>query len=122
MANDKAENRRRFPRLKEACEIRFRRVEGEGLAVPKAESLTRDISEGGVCFTVDQELPPGSLLAVELSIPDFKSDVVALGRSVWCDPVDAGRFEIGLEFWWVGWSDDSAQRAITDHIRDALTE
>lgn len=122
MVNDNAANRRRFPRLKEACEIRFRQVEGEGLAGERVETLTRDISQGGVCFLTDQELSPGVILAVELSIAGFESDIVALGRSVWSDPVDGGRYEIGLEFWWVGWSESGAQRAIADHIRDALTE
>jgi hypothetical protein len=27
---------------------------------------------------------------------------------------------VGMEFWWIGWGDDGAQRAISEYIKSTL--
>ena len=111
---------RRFPRLNERCEIRYKQVESGGLAGEGVEAITVNISGGGICFICEEQLELDSVLAVELQIPDFVSPVVSMGRVAWCDPVDSGSFEIGIEFWWIGWGDEGAQQAIRKHIKRSL--
>lgn len=117
---EEPQERRRFPRLKQACGIRTKVIEAEGLGTSSSDGLTVNISGGGICFASGQAVEPGTLLAIELSLPDFETSVISLGRVVWCDAVPDGGHEVGMEFWWVGWDDDGAQRAISDHIRRAL--
>ncbi len=112
--------RRRYPRLKDCCHIRYKRVEaGTGGRAP-LEALTVNISGGGIGFAADEEIAVGTLLAVELGLPGYETPVIALGRVTWCEPSTGGRHEVGLEFWWIGWGDDGAQKAISAHIRKAL--
>lgn len=111
---------RRFPRLRSACSFRYKQVKAEGILGDSAKALTVNISGGGVCFETEESIPAGSMLAVELDLPDNECPVVSLGRVAWCRPSDSGKFDVGMEFWWVGWGDDSAQKSISDHIKDSL--
>ena len=113
---------RRFPRLKESCGLRFRKVETGSLPTEGSEAFAVNVSAGGICFEVEEAIAPGVLLAIELILPEFESGVVSLGRTVWCKPAAEGRFEVGLEFWWIGWGDDGAQKAISEHVRQALQD
>ncbi len=115
-----AVEKRRFPRLKKACAVRYKRVASESLPEEGAEGITVNISGGGICFEVGEAIEPGALLAIELTLPEFEAPVVSLGRTVWCEPREGGRFELGLEFWWIGWGDPGAQQAISDYIKTAL--
>jgi hypothetical protein len=116
---DEGSERRRFPRLKRSCSLRYRHIEGESLPTEGQEALSVNISGGGISFQVPESVEPGVLLALELTLPEFDAPVVSLGRTVWCDPADDG-FQVGVEFWWIGWGDDGAQRAIADSIKKAL--
>lgn len=113
-------DKRRFPRLKDSCVIRFRRVESDSFPQEGTEALTVNISGGGICFVSKEQCEHDALLAIELTLPEFDSPVVSLGRTVWCEPTDDGRFEVGMEFWWIGWGDDGAQQAISGYIKKAL--
>ncbi len=112
--------KRCFPRLKRSCALRYRHIEGDSLPVDGQEALTVNISGGGIAFQVSESVDAGTLLAIELTLPEFDAPVVSLGRTVWCDPAEDGSFQVGGEFWWIGWGDDGAQRAIADSIRKAL--
>ncbi len=117
-----APEKRRFPRLKESCKLRYKRVETGSLPSDGTEAVSVNVSGGGICFEVKEEIETGVLLAVELVLPDLDNGVVSLGRTVWCRPAPGGRFEVGLEFWWIGWGDDGAQRAISEHVRKAVRD
>ncbi|MEN8150252.1 MAG: PilZ domain-containing protein [Planctomycetota bacterium] len=110
---------RKFPRLKDSCVLRFRQVEADTLPEEGVDALTVNISGGGICFSSPSAVEVGTLLAIELTLPDFNSAVVSFGRAVWCEP-SGGKFQVGLEFWWIGWGDDGAQRAITEYIKNTL--
>ena len=117
-----ASDQRRFPRLKESCKLRYKRVETGSLPAEGTEAVSVNVSSGGICFEVGEPIDTGVLLAVELVLSDLEDGVVSLGRTVWCRPAAGGRFEIGLEFWWIGWGDDGAQRAIAEHVRKAVSD
>jgi hypothetical protein len=115
-------DKRRFPRLKDTCGLRYKLIESDAFPVDGTEALTVNISGGGICFSCQEQVEQGRLVAVELALPDFESPVVSLGRAVWCEPRDDGRFEVGLEFWWIGWGDEGAQKAISGYIKKALEQ
>jgi hypothetical protein len=114
--------KRRFPRLKDTCRLRFRRVEADALPEEGTDALTVNISGGGICFESAEPVDPGSLLAIELTLPEFDSSVVSFGRACWCDGTDDGKYQVGMEFWWIGWGDDGAQRAISEYIKNTLDQ
>jgi hypothetical protein len=118
----KSSESRRYPRLRESCRIRYKQVESGGIRAEGIDAITVNISGGGICFEATEALEVGSLLAVELSVPDFEAPVVSLGRVAWCEPSASGAFDVGMEFWWIGWGDEGAQKAISEHIRSALGE
>ncbi len=111
--------RRGFPRLSAACRIRVRPMAGVGPVGEGHEALTVNISGSGLCYRSLHALEPGTFVAVELTLPNFASPVLALARAAYCAP-QGPQFDVGLEFWWVGWGDDSAQRAIGDYIKSEL--
>jgi hypothetical protein len=111
---------RRFPRLKQACQIRYRKLEPEGMPEVGTDGVTVNISGGGIAFEVSEAVEPGALLAIEMTLPEYESAVVSLGRAVWCREGGGGKYELGMEFWWIGWGDDGAQMAISGYIKKAL--
>jgi hypothetical protein len=113
--------RRSFPRLKDSVQIRYREVRSEVFPGDEAEGFTINISGGGVCFSSQKPLEPGQILAVEMAIPEFESPVVTLGRVVWCEK-GSESYEVGTEFWWIGWGDEDVQRSIGEYIRRALED
>ena len=116
-----SDNRRRFPRLRESCNIRVRPLTGAMLpeGVDGVDAMTVNISGGGLCYESPEPVETGGFVAVELSLPEFPSPVLALARTAY-GASEGPPYEIGLEFWWVGWGDDSAQRAIADFIKTEL--
>ena len=113
--------RRSFPRLKDSVQIRYREVRSEVFPGEDSEGFTINISGGGVCFSTQKPLEPGQVLAVEMSLPEFESPVVTLGRVAWCEK-GSESFEVGTEFWWIGWGDDDVQQSIGEYIRRALED
>jgi hypothetical protein len=113
--------RRRFPRLSKSCSIRVRPLSGMTPDDAGLDAVTVNISGGGLCYQSGHSVAPGSFVAVELQMPDLESPVLALARAAFCSG-EASPYEVGLEFWWVGWGDDSAQRAISDLIKSELRQ
>ncbi len=116
-----SEDRRRFPRVREDCVVRFRRIDATSFFGPLREGITHNISGGGICFETREDLHIGDPVALDLRLPEFGSTVLALGRVVRLEPLPAST-EAAVEFWWVGWADDDAQRAIADYIRTRLRD
>ena len=56
-----------------------------------------------------------------MTLPEFESPVMTLGRVVWCEK-GSESYEVGTEFWWIGWGDPDMQRSIGDYIRRALED
>ena len=107
--------RRRFPRLRKDFQITYRIVEPEKLDQDPVKSLAVNISGGGVCFEAIDNLPKGALVALEMRSDDFNAPVLALAKVVWCKPRGTG-YQVGAEFWWVGWGDNQAQTTIANYV------
>lgn len=113
------DDRRRFPRIRENCRIKVRPLAGCSAPAEGLDAVTVNISGGGVCFRAEQRFERGDFVAIEMGMPEFTSPVVALGRVAWLGGANPP-CDIGVEFWWVGWGDDTAQRAIAEYIKTEL--
>ena len=112
---------RKYPRVKERCQVKYRVVPETALEPEDGGGVAVNISGGGMCLSTDEPVKPGSMIAVEMSLADLPTPVISLGRVVWCERVEAGTgYEIGVEFWWIGWADEEAQRRMLEYVRGKL--
>ncbi len=112
--------RRRFPRLNKDFHITYRMVDQEKFDHDPIKSLALNISGGGVCFEATDNLQKGTLVALDMRSDDFNAPILALAKVVWCKPYGA-RYQVGAEFWWVGWGDDQAQTTIANYVAAQTT-
>lgn len=67
-----------------------------GDVVPPGNEHLRNISEGGLAFLSQVNIPIGA--TIEIHIPIERPEVSIRGEVVWCRPYDQGGFEIGVRF------------------------
>lgn len=65
------------------------------LAAPGSEYL-RNISEGGLAFISQHDIPVGAL--IDIHIPIRHPEVSIRGYVVWCKPYGVSEFEVGVRF------------------------
>ena len=98
-----AADRREFPRLNGAFQVRYGVCGAHGPQVP---GFTRDMGIGGICFAVPKTTARvGDHLAVEIAVPGYEDPLYFLGEVVRVDQLD-GRSEIGLRFEFLGKSEN----------------
>ena len=133
MAKKDELRRRKYPRVKENCTVRFKVVEeapaeckggsetGLCSALPGNEGVAVNISGGGMCFASDKSVQPGAMITCEMKLSQLPTPVVSFGKVAWCEQSDApGKFDIGVEFWWIGWSDQEAQERMLRYVNKKL--
>lgn len=107
--------KRKFPRLRQDYRITYRIVEQEEIANDPISSLAINISGGGLCFEADGPIKKGVLVALDIRSDDFGAPILALAKVVWCKS-QRSPYQIGVEFWWVGWRDTKAQATIANYV------
>ena len=112
--------KRRFPRLRKGFQITYRTVDQEKFDHNPIKSLAVNISGGGVCFEATETLQKGILVALDIRSDDFNAPILALAKVVWCKPYGT-RYQVGAEFWWVGWGDEQAQTTIASYVASQTT-
>jgi PilZ domain-containing protein len=117
---------REFPRLHAACDLSWRVIDDAAAAqVPhppeQSAGFLQNISGGGLCFSVDSPPALGAMVALRMGLPGVPAPVIALGSVKWCEPA-AGRHDVGVEFWWIGWQDEGAQANLGNFITHHLAE
>ncbi len=65
--------------------------------------ITKNISAGGLCILVKQQLKVDTIISLEINIPDNKPSIVAKGRVAWTHKFEFGtkdgdRYGLGVEF------------------------
>jgi hypothetical protein len=114
---------RAFPRVSADCRLKFRPVGDDPMfrEMSASDGLMQNISGGGISMIVDEDPGLGGMLALDIDLPGFPTSVIALGKVVWSKP--AGRaFDVGVEFWWIGWRDEAAQAQIRAFIARKLRD
>lgn len=114
--------KRKFPRLGETWDVDYRPIRPIELKKNPIDSLTVNISGGGVCFETKEEIPKGTMLALELSSSEFQSSIMAFAKAVWCKEKDIGKYDVGVEFWWTGWKNNDAQESILGYVSKQINE
>ena len=115
--------KRKFPRIDAGCQLKYRRLEKHVDQDSPLSSLAINLSGGGVCFAARHEIAPDSLLALEIESPELKMPIIAMARAVWCKKRHFdGHYDLGCEFYWVGWKDDSAQKSLADYIKNQTAQ
>jgi len=118
---DEEMRRRKYPRVKESCRIKYRLVNDPVLQPEDQGGVAVNISGGGMRFSADEEFQPGAMIALEMSLGELPTPVVSLARVVWCERGEAeGTFDVGVEFWWIGWADAEAQGQMLKYINQKL--
>lgn len=110
---------RKFPRLNKNWQFTYRVLDKEKISEKPLCQVTVNISGGGVCFRSTEQLAPKTALAIEMESEEFPSPIMALANVVWCRGLE-GDYEVGAEFWWIGWKDNNAQQSISTSISSAL--
>lgn len=110
---------RKFPRLDESWQLTYRILENEKIIKDPLRNFTVNISGGGLSFKAEEELVPKTLLAIELESEEFPSPILVLARVVWCKAIQH-EYEVGAEFWWIGWKDNDAQQTISNYITSVI--
>lgn len=95
-----ANERRRFPRLSVAVDIQYRIIPD---AIAYETGATANISAGGICLIIYEALNVGSVLELNIYLPDGQPIIKAKGRIVWIRPFNVAkdkkeRFDSGIEF------------------------
>lgn len=67
-----------------------------GDVVPPGSEHLRNISEGGLAFLSQVDIPMGATIIVH--IPVERPEVSIRGEVVWCRPFQEGGFEVGVRF------------------------
>lgn len=108
--------RRKFPRVSKEYSVSYSMVDQEQFDRNPVSSLAVNISGGGLCFTTEEPLDKGSMVALDIDADDLHSSILALAKVKWCKPLSGTAYEIGAEFWWIGWRDNDAQHTVADFI------
>jgi hypothetical protein len=108
-------HRRKFPRIGKNYQLSYTVIDKAQFEAPPLSSLVVNISGGGLCFEASSDLAIDTIVALEINSDDSHSAILALARVAWCKP-KGSKFDIGAEFWWIGWRDTTAQSTIADFI------
>ncbi len=114
-------NKRNFPRLDEIWDVDYRTVTTKEFKSDPINSITMNISGGGICFEAGEEIPEGTMLVLELKSPIFPSSIIALAKTCWCTKKKKDKYNLGAKFWWTGWKDDSVQKKVAKYINKKIT-
>ena len=86
--------RRSTPRLRSYLPVRLRPSGGQLI-----ETLTKDLSPGGLRCVVSSPLPVGCQLALEVALPRGQDVVEVRGRTAWFRLLQDGeQFDLGVTF------------------------
>ena len=113
--------RRKFPRVSKDYKVSYTTIDKAQFEGNPLSSLAVNISGGGLCFETLEALEKDTVIALEIDSDDFRSAILALARVAWCK-AQGEKFEVGAEFWWIGWRDHQAQSSIADFIKANTTK
>ena len=93
----KMDERRKHKRLDSALAVRYRNLRRNDSQI--AESLSKNISEGGVCFNSNEFISLACRLIVEISLPTAPKPVKAISKVAWIRKLPSSdQYQIGNHF------------------------
>ena len=76
------EDRRKHARFKSATIMQYK----EGVFTGQRDTVTKDVSLGGVCFFSEKKLKPGQMIKLRLYYDTKKSVKSLKGKIIWSTP------------------------------------
>ncbi len=93
---------RSFPRLSLSCDIEYKYVSGDTQPGPdKAQSKTKDLSQGGICLITETPLVKGAVLALKFQLHGTNKLIEVQGKVAWTQAFAIGNqmgYDNGIEF------------------------
>ena len=91
------ENKRKHTRVDSTFPVQYRNLRKAG--VMPAGSMTRNLSEGGVCFKSNEFISLACRLVVEISLPNMTKPVKAISKIAWIRKIPStDQYELGNQF------------------------
>ena len=87
--------RRKFKRFDAYMNVQYRSQESNKAS--EGSGLSKDLSREGIKVNTDHALQAGSLVDLEIRLPDDNRPVKTTGKVMWSKPADGG-FESGVSF------------------------
>ncbi|MDP2913254.1 MAG: PilZ domain-containing protein [Candidatus Omnitrophota bacterium] len=89
--------KRRFTRVKVGVPLQYKNLK-KSLDISSG-ALTRNLSEGGVCFKTTEFISLACRLVVEITIPTSVKPIKAISKIAWIRKLPAGnQYELGNQF------------------------
>jgi len=93
----KKEERRRYKRVAVALTVRYRDLQTNTNFT--TGSLSKNISEGGACFSSHEFIPKRHHMIVEIILPTTPEPIKAISKVAWIGtPPDGDGYQIGNQF------------------------
>jgi len=86
--------RRKFKRFDAYMNVQFRSQEGK---TNEGSGLSKDLSREGIKVNTDHALQAGTVVDLEIRLPDDNRPVKSTGKVMWSKPSTSG-FESGVSF------------------------
>ena len=110
------QEKRKHQRLESTLPLQYRNLRKVG--VTPLGSLTRNISEGGVCFESNEFISLACRLVVEINLPTVPKPIKAISKVAWIRKTPSGeQYELGNQFLEMA-REDKAH--ITDFVNNVL--
>lgn len=91
------EEKRKFKRVDSSLQVQFKNLRQPG-EFPIG-SLTKNVSEGGVCFKSNRFISLACRLVLEISVPNSPRPVKAISKVAWIRKVPSSdQYELGNQF------------------------
>lgn len=101
------QERRKYPRVFASLPMQFRLV-GEFDKFPR-DTITKDLSEGGMRFSVDKFVPVGTRIVVNVLLESFHEPVRSVAKIIWARKLQySDSYEVGCQF--LNLSEDARQK------------
>ena len=97
---ENGQEKRKFVRLSALVDV----IYNKRAATASEMSLTRNISQGGICLIAYDELNEQDVLDLKLYLPEDNTPIQAIGKVVWVKEFIIGsieegkRYDVGIEF------------------------
>ena len=91
------QERRKYPRVYASLPMQFRFI-GEFDKLPR-DTITKDLSEGGVRFSVDKFVPVGTRLVVNVLLEGYHEPIRSTAKIIWTRKLQySDTYEVGCQF------------------------
>lgn len=88
-------DRRKYIRIQKALDFTYRIKDGKG---PKQESVTRNISPGGIRGLIDKRIKKGDWIELDIPIPTLGRSISAVAKVIWTADEKDDKIDVGLKF------------------------